>query len=130
MSLIPFNLVVVPYVRRVVSKDRESNESGSGMRFRNHSPSTTNRRSRDREPRAGTSEKAHWERDADANTMLITNESSPAIGSNAANTTATAASGESNDQHALDDSAGMFNDCFFYIVLLYRSLANEMRLVR
>lgn len=88
-----------------MSKDRESNESGSGMRFRNHSPSTANRRSRDREPR-GTSEKAHWERDADANTMLITNESSPAIGGNAANTTATAASGDANDPHLLDDSAG------------------------
>lgn len=56
-----------------VSKDRESSDStpGGGMRFRNQSPSS--RRSRDRE-RTATVDKAHRERDADATTMLITNE--------------------------------------------------------
>lgn len=97
-----------------MSKDRESNESGSGIRFRNQSPSTTKRRSRDREPRS-TSEKTHWERDADANTMLITNESSPAIGTNATNTMATTGAGEAADTHLLDDSTG--NPIFFLYIL-------------
>lgn len=71
-----------------VSKDRDSNDSvsGSGLRFRNQSPSTTNRRSRDRE--RSTNDKT-WERDADANTMLITNEASitsPAVAGNSATT--------------------------------------------
>lgn len=90
-----------------MSKDRDSNDSvsGGGLRFRNQSPSTANRRSRDREPRS-TSEKTHWERDADANTMLITNEASPAIGSNATNATTTTTSGESSDHYLLDDSTG------------------------
>lgn len=70
-----------------MSKDRDSNDSvsGSGLRFRNQSPSTTNRRSRDREQRS-TNDKT-WERDADANTMLITNEASitsPAVAGNTA----------------------------------------------
>lgn len=71
-----------------MSKDRDSNDSvsGSGLRFRNQSPSTTNRRSRDRE--RSTNDKT-WERDADANTMLITNEASitsPAVAGNSATT--------------------------------------------
>lgn len=63
-----------------MSKDRDSNEStpAGGMRFRNQSPSS--RRSRERE-RTATVDKTHRERDADATTMLITNETvlSPAI---------------------------------------------------
>ncbi|XP_031622045.1 transmembrane and coiled-coil domains protein 2 [Contarinia nasturtii] len=99
-----------------MSKDRDSNDSvsGSGLRFRNQSPSTTNRRSRDRE--RSTNDKT-WERDADANTMLITNEAnitSPAaavVAGNSANAATTAATvsastvitgGEQND--TMDDS--------------------------
>lgn len=90
-----------------VSKDRDSNESvsGSGLRFRNQSPST-NRRSRDRE--RSMNDKT-WERDADANTMLITNEAtitSPAVTGNsvnAASLTTGSTSVEQND-HPLDDS--------------------------
>lgn len=107
----------ISFEQFTVSKDRESNESGSGMRFRNHSPSTTKRRSRDREPRS-TSEKTHWERDADANTMLITNESSPAIGTNATNTMTTSGTGEAADTHLLDDSTG--NPFFKNIIRLCR----------
>lgn len=91
-----------------MSKDRDSNDSvsGSGLRFRNQSPSTTNRRSRDRE--RSTNDKT-WERDADANTMLITNESSiasPAVAGNSvtvATTTATQSGSEQSD-HPMDDS--------------------------
>lgn len=96
---------------KLVSKDRDSSDSvsGGGLRFRNQSPSTTNRRSRDRE--RGTIDKTHFERDADANTMLITNEAntitSPAItANNATNASATATNTnvDPNDYHLLDDS--------------------------
>lgn len=83
-----------------MSKDRESNDSasGGGMRFCNQSPSSQ-RRSRDRE--RNTIDKTHRERDADATTMLITNEAtitSPAV----AAPTATATT-EVND-HLHDDT--------------------------
>lgn len=91
-----------------VSKDRDSNDSvsGSGLRFRNQSPSTTNRRSRDRE--RSTNDKT-WERDADANTMLITNEASitsPAVAGNSVNATSNPAaqSGSEQSDHPMDDS--------------------------
>lgn len=95
-----------------MSKDRDSNDSasGSGLRFRNQSPSTTNRRSRDRER---TTNDKTWERDADANTMLITNEAniaSPAIAGTIAGTigyiaiTSTAPAGIEQSDHPTDDS--------------------------
>lgn len=91
-----------------MSKDRDSNDSvsGSGLRFRNQSPSTTNRRSRDRE--RSMNDKT-WERDADANTMLITNEStitSPAVVGNSVNATSltTGSSGGEQNDHPMDDS--------------------------
>lgn len=81
---------------RTVSRDRESNDSASysGMRFnRNQSPSSQ-RRSRERESTANLVDKTHRERDADATTMLITNEisiASPAMPSSSSSTlTATA----------------------------------------
>lgn len=92
----------------IVSKDRDSNDSvsGSGLRFRNQSPSTTNRRSRDRE--RSMNDKT-WERDADANTMLITNEAtitSPAVAGNSVNATSmtTGSSGGEQNDHPMDDS--------------------------
>lgn len=91
-----------------MSKDRDSNDSvsGSGLRFRNQSPSTTNRRSRDRE--RSMNDKT-WERDADANTMLITNEAtitSPAVVGNSVNATSltTGSSGGEQNDHPMDDS--------------------------
>lgn len=57
-----------------MSKDRDSNGSASGggaLRFRNQSPSSQQRRSRERDRNL---DKPHRERDADATTMLITNE--------------------------------------------------------
>lgn len=93
-----------------MSKDRDSNDSvsGSGLRFRNQSPSTTNRRSRDRER---TTNDKTWERDADANTMLITNEASitsPAVAGNistfTATSTTTAPAGNEQTDHPMDDS--------------------------
>lgn len=96
-----------------MSKDRDSNDSasGSGLRFRNQSPSTTNRRSRDRER---TTNDKTWERDADANTMLITNEAniaSPAIAGTIGgpftaitSTTVTASTGIEQSDHPMDDS--------------------------
>lgn len=96
-----------------MSKDRDSNDSasGTGLRFRNQSPSTTNRRSRDRER---TTNDKTWERDADANTMLITNEAniaSPAaagtIGQQftvTSSTTASAPAGTEQSDHPMDDS--------------------------
>lgn len=118
-----------------MSKDRDSSSvSSSGLRFRNQSPA--NRRSRDRE--RNTSNKTHWERDADANTMLITNEAnvaSPAAAVVAANTsiTATTVNDDTTDllddsrlsgneelnyqSFLLDDQTGLINDsseCFLY----------------
>lgn len=90
-----------------VSKDRDSNDSasGSGLRFpRNQSPSTANRRSRDRER---TTNDKTWERDADANTMLITNEASPAVAGTigpTTSTTVTAPIGVEQTDHPMDDS--------------------------
>lgn len=93
-----------------MSKDRDSNDSasGSGLRFpRNQSPSTANRRSRDRER---TTNDKTWERDADANTMLITNEAniaSPAVAGTigpTASTTVTAPAGIEQSDHPMDDS--------------------------
>ncbi|XP_055319717.1 transmembrane and coiled-coil domains protein 2 isoform X2 [Sitodiplosis mosellana] len=91
-----------------MSKDRDSNDSvsGSGLRFRNQSPSTTNRRSRDRD--RSTNDKGTWERDADANTMLITNEASitsPTVAGNSA-TTAVANVAPTGSEHSdtMDDS--------------------------
>lgn len=68
-------VVISPMFCYLVSRDRESNDSASysGMRFnRNQSPSSQ-RRSREREP-TNIVDKTHRERDADATTMLITNE--------------------------------------------------------
>lgn len=107
-------VVLSLFVHRTVSKDRDSNDSasGTGLRFRNQSPSTTNRRSRDRER---TTNDKTWERDADANTMLITNEAniaSPAVAgtigqqfTNAiTSTTVTAPTGADQSDHPMEDS--------------------------
>lgn len=90
-----------------MSKDRDSNDSasGGGMRFRNQSPSS-HRRSRERERTAV--EKTHRERDADATTMLITNETPvapPAVqAAVAAANSNSLLSNEPNDHATLDES--------------------------
>lgn len=97
-----------------MSKDRDSNDSasGTGLRFRNQSPSTANRRSRDRER---TTNDKTWERDADANTMLITNEAnmaSPAVAGTigqqftavTSSTAVSAPAGTEQSDHPMDDS--------------------------
>lgn len=94
-------LINILYLR-TVSKDRDSNDSASGggaMRFRNQSPSS-HRRSRERDRNL---DKPHRERDADATTMLITNEAivSPPINT----TTATNSAANANDSiDYLDES--------------------------
>lgn len=86
-----------------MSKDRDSNDSASGggvLRFRNQSPSSL-RRSRERERNL---DKPHRERDADATTMLITNETimtQPAVVA-AASAGLTTSTNESNEY--LDES--------------------------
>lgn len=60
--------------------------------------------------------------------MLITNESSPAIGNNVTNTSTVAASGDTNDPHLLDDSGGMCNprqSCFFFSQCLIDDLKTK-----
>lgn len=103
----------------LVSRDRESNDSApySGMRFnRNQSPSSQ-RRSREREA-TNLVDKTHRERDADATTMLITNEisivSPPVVTSVASNVT------DSTNDHFTDDLRLSGNE-----ELGYQSFASE-----
>lgn len=111
-----------------VSKDRDSNDStsGGGLRFRNQSPSSNHRRSRERE-RAAV-DKPHRERDADATTMLITNETplaSPAVQAAVAAANSTSLLSTDQNEYTLDESRLSGNEELGYQSFISDGLTDE-----